>query len=61
MNILSDEIKSSVTLRVNKDISQTIQSFLIKMIYRHTHTHTHSRIYTYGRQVKCIQGFDGDT
>jgi len=49
MNILSDEIKYSVTLRVNNDISQTIQSFLIKMTYRHTHTHTHTHPHAYTR------------
>jgi len=48
MNILSDEIKSSVTVRVNNDISQIIQSFRKKMIYRRAQTHTHIHVWETG-------------
>jgi RIO-like serine/threonine protein kinase len=47
LNILSDEVKSSVTVRVNNDISQIIQYFRIKRTYRHTHTHIHTHIHVW--------------
>jgi len=48
MNILSDEIKSSVAVRVNNGISQIIQSFRIKLTYRHTHTYKHTHVWETG-------------